>query len=442
MKEPEYYDADRWGIFSDNYEEKEKKNNAQFYLHIAKDMLDFYLTEVPFLWGNILPQRGLVCLAGESDCGKSAFLRQFAIAFCATSSERFLGMDLHNNYFYHKKALYISTEDEQLAFGPVMRKQCRELGIEHSRLDNLYVVFENDKIIEKIENFLKDTRVGLIVIDCLNDVLPTQATSAVAVRKFLSKLQHIAEENECLIIMTHHTCKHAHNRKPSKYNLIGSPAIEAKCRTVIELRTDPFQRNLKHLCIVKGNYIDDKEKEKSYMLEFTPQLTFKNTGRRVDIDTLTLMPDHIADRVQKYNRLRNEGLRGDELAKAMGFASRGSLSVWVKKYIKTKPEQQPEQQHKQTEQQPECPKQHPDQLQKNEQQQIDQQQIDQQQQIKPELQQQPELQQKTAQQYHCHFLMALRQYLIHLFSRKGAILSKILLFLHHQNSLDTSSINE
>ena len=146
MKEPVYYDADRWGIFSDNYEEKKKKNNAQFYLHIAKDMLDFYLTEVPFLWGNILPQRGLVCLAGESDCGKSAFLRQFAIAFCATSSERFLGMDLHNNYFYHKKALYISTEDEQLAFGPVMRKQCRELGIEYSKLDNLYVVFENDKI--------------------------------------------------------------------------------------------------------------------------------------------------------------------------------------------------------------------------------------------------------------------------------------------------------
>ena len=71
------------------------------------------------------------------------------------------------------------------------------------------------------------------------------------------------------------------------------------------------------------------------MLEFTPQLTFKNTGRRVDIDTLTLMPDHIADRVEKYNRLRNEGLRGDELAKAMGFASRGSLSVWAKKYIKT-----------------------------------------------------------------------------------------------------------
>ncbi|MBR3455124.1 MAG: hypothetical protein IKH26_07370, partial [Bacteroidaceae bacterium] len=89
-----------------------------------------------------------------------------------------------------------------------------------------------------------------------------------------------------------------------------------------------------HLCVVKGNYTPDSEKNRSYMLEFSPQLTFKNTSRRVDIDTLTLMPDYMADRVEKYNRLRSEGLKGDELAKAMGFASRGSLSVWAKKYIK------------------------------------------------------------------------------------------------------------
>ncbi|MBR3455527.1 MAG: hypothetical protein IKH26_09415, partial [Bacteroidaceae bacterium] len=131
-----------------------------------------------------------------------------------------------------------------------------------------------------------------------------------------------------------HTNKYAHNRRPSKYNLIGSPAIEAKCRTVIEMRTDPFQRNYKHLSVVKGNYTPDSEKNRSYMLEFSPQLTFKNTSRRVDIDTLTLMPDYMADRMEKYNRLRSEGLKGDELAKAMGFASRGSLSVWAKKYIK------------------------------------------------------------------------------------------------------------
>ncbi|MBR3454558.1 MAG: AAA family ATPase, partial [Bacteroidaceae bacterium] len=225
-------------------------------------------------------------------------------------------------------------EDNQHQFAATLGMQCKELNLEPRQLRGLKVLFENDDIIEKIERFQKEQHANLVIIDCLNDVLPTQATSAIAIRKFLSKLQHIAEEEHCLIIVSHHTNKYAHNRRPSKYNLIGSPAIEAKCRTVIEMRTDPFQRNYKHLCVVKGNYTPDSEKNRSYMLEFSPQLTFKNTSRRVDIDTLTLMPDYMADRVEKYNRLRSEGLKGDELAKAMGFASRGSLSVWAKKYIK------------------------------------------------------------------------------------------------------------
>ena len=332
MKEPEYYDADRWGIFSDNYEEK--KNTVQLNCYEGEELLKAYSQDMPFLWGKILPKTGLVCFAGESDCGKSAFLRQLAIFNCSYRTGNFLGLKFENDN-WRKKSLYISTEDDQHYFAAVLRKQCKELKIEPNQISGLKVIFENDNIIEKIELFQKREHTNLIIIDCLNDILPTQATSAVAIRKFLSKLQRIAEDHQCLIILTHHTNKYARNRRPSKYNLIGSPALEAKCRTVIELRTDPFQRNLKHLCIVKGNYTPDEVKDKSYMLEFTPQLTFKNTGRRVDIDTLTLMPDHIADRVEKYNRLRNEGLRGDELAKAMGFASRGSLSVWAKKYIKT-----------------------------------------------------------------------------------------------------------
>ena len=333
MKEPEYYDADRWGIFSATYDEKKKKNKAPLMCYAGEDLLNAYSKSVPFLWGNILPESGLVCFAGESDCGKSAFLRQLAIYNCVPRSNTFLGQYFNNTRFY-KSSLYISTEDNQHQFAATLGMQCKELNLEPRQLRGLKVLFENDDIIEKIERFQKEQHANLVIIDCLNDILPTQATSAIAIRKFLSKLQHIAEEEHCLIIVSHHTNKYAHNRRPSKYNLIGSPAIEAKCRTVIEMRTDPFQRNYKHLCVVKGNYTPDSEKNRSYMLEFSPQLTFKNTSRRVDIDTLTLMPDYMADRVEKYNRLRSEGLKGDELAKAMGFASRGSLSVWAKTYIK------------------------------------------------------------------------------------------------------------
>ena len=244
MKEPEYYDADRWGIFSDNYEEKKKKNNVQLNCYDAEELLKAYTQNMPFLWGNILPKTGLVCFAGESDCGKSAFLRQLAIFNCSYRTGNFLGLKFENDN-WRKKSLYISTEDDQHYFAAVLRKQCKELKIEPNQISGLKVIFENDNIIEKIELFQKREHTNLIIIDCLNDILPTQATSAVAIRKFLSKLQRIAEDHQCLIILTHHTNKYARNRRPSKYNLIGSPALEAKCRTVIELRTDPFQRNLR-----------------------------------------------------------------------------------------------------------------------------------------------------------------------------------------------------
>ena len=79
----------------------------------------------------------------------------------------------------------------------MLRKQCTELKIEPWRLSELKVIFESDKIIEKTELIQKELRTSLIIIDCLNDVLPTQTTSAIAIRKFLSKLQHIAESKEC-----------------------------------------------------------------------------------------------------------------------------------------------------------------------------------------------------------------------------------------------------
>ncbi len=337
----EYYDADRWKFLCDyDLPKKQKKQDDEgprFCYSIAEELLTTDFEQVPSIWGNFLPRNGVVCIAGESECGKSIFLRQLAIEYCTNTTGRFLGMKFDNR---SKRALYISTEDDYYAFSALLKKQCKELNVKPEDLKNMYVVFQNNKIIEKIENFLHyDAHVGLIIIDCLNDILPNQATSDIALRKFLNRLQDIATNCDCMFILSHHTSKYARKKTPSKHNLKGPQGIEERCRTVFEIRTDNFQKNIKHLCVVKANYINDEDKKKSYMLELTPQLIFKNTGRRTDIDTLTLMPDSIDEKVLKYKELRDSGLKGDELAKAMGFASRGSLSVWVKKNIKDNTEQ-------------------------------------------------------------------------------------------------------
>ena len=73
MKEPEYYDADRWGIFSATYDEKKKKNKAPLMCYAGEDLLNAYSKSVPFLWGNILPESGLVSCFPQDFVIKKSF---------------------------------------------------------------------------------------------------------------------------------------------------------------------------------------------------------------------------------------------------------------------------------------------------------------------------------------------------------------------------------
>ena len=68
---------------------------------------------------------------------------------------------------------------------------------------------------------------------------------------------------------------------PSKHNLLGSQAFEAKMRLVLELRSDISDVTYKHLCCVKGNYLSAEYKSESIKLHFSDHLTFKETGERV-----------------------------------------------------------------------------------------------------------------------------------------------------------------
>ena len=57
-------------------------------------LLSRNIWEIPTLLDPLLPKSGLVCLAGSSDTGKSAFLRQLSMSVSA-GSKTFLGMRLN-----------------------------------------------------------------------------------------------------------------------------------------------------------------------------------------------------------------------------------------------------------------------------------------------------------------------------------------------------------
>ena len=71
-------------------------------------LLSRNIREIPTLLDPLLPKSGLVCLAGSSDTGKSAFLRQLSMSVSA-GSKTFLGMRLN---VVHHSAIYVSTEDD------------------------------------------------------------------------------------------------------------------------------------------------------------------------------------------------------------------------------------------------------------------------------------------------------------------------------------------
>ena len=66
-------------------------------------LLNKNIQEIPALLEPLLPKSGLVCLAGSSDTGKSAFLRQLSMSVSA-GLKTFLGMKLNVE---HHSAIYL-----------------------------------------------------------------------------------------------------------------------------------------------------------------------------------------------------------------------------------------------------------------------------------------------------------------------------------------------
>lgn len=78
-----------------------------------------HVHEIPTLVEPLFPKVGLACLAGSSDTGKSAFLRQMTMAVSA-GLPSFLGMKLNA---VHRSAFYVSTEDDETATAYLLNRQ-------------------------------------------------------------------------------------------------------------------------------------------------------------------------------------------------------------------------------------------------------------------------------------------------------------------------------
>lgn len=239
------------------------------------------ITEIPMLY-EIFPMFGLWFVIGASDVGKSLFLRQ--LAMCVSGGKSFLRRKFNGKYMV---AIYVSSEDDSISFSVISKKQNKTIQLTKEDAQRLFCHFDTLDLVNYLDDLLNDYPADLIILDAFGDMFNNKDINQNnQVRQFLQPFVAIAEKHRCSVGMLHHTSKRSEELEPNKNNAIGSQGIEAKARFVAELRLDKNNPALRHLCIVKGNYLPAEEKTKSYVLEMDENLCFDFTGDRVDFKDL------------------------------------------------------------------------------------------------------------------------------------------------------------
>ena len=287
------------------------------YLVNGYDMLNLSAEAMDCLLEPILPRTGVAALVGTSDSGKSTLLRGLAMAVASGSTE-YLGFRLCPK---HRSAIYVATEDDASAIGVLMQRQLEELGTPKEAYHSLDFVFEVDNLVDNLDKMLEATPRDLVIVDAFADLYTGPLNENNRVRSFLNQFSQLAVKHSVLIIFLHHTGKRTESLAPAKHNAIGSQGFEAKMRLVMELRPDPERHELRHLCIVKGNYLSDEYKHDSYVLRFTSALNFVATGERVPFGALRERDADLDSRAELARTMRSEGKTLQQIADALGYKS-------------------------------------------------------------------------------------------------------------------------
>jgi len=298
----------------------------------GEELLSREEEEMPTLMNPVLPVKGLVAIAGASDSGKSSFLRQLAVAI-VTEKESFLDFKLEPE---HKSVLYYSTEDDDNAVS-ILLKKMKDTIDDTSKMKNLRYIFHQNDVFAELNRELKKQKADVVIIDAFADLFPGNMNATNEVRNFLNKFVKLVNKHNCLMIILHHTGKRTDSRPPSKHNLVGSQGFEAKMRMVMELRKDNAEGNLRHLCVVKGNYLPEEYKSHSFVLEFGENQMFDNTGIRTPFDDLVDDDEQQSKRKKardKAKKLKKEGKSYEKIAEIIskdGFkVSKSTIGNWLK----------------------------------------------------------------------------------------------------------------
>ncbi len=267
-------------------QEKEQLNADGRKIIRASDLLKRGVREIPMLFAPVFPSSCVSILAGSSDAGKSMLLRNMAI--CTVTGRDFLGWKYRGKY---RSCIFVATEDDEEATSFLLGKHEQGYGDTPDDLAGLRFLFATDNIIEDLKQELSIEPADLVIVDAYSDVFDgKEQSSAAQTRSFVNKFKKLASEFDCHVLFLHHTGKRTEDLAPSKNNFVGSQSLEASVRLGIELRVDKQNPDLRHFCIVKGNYLGNQYKMSSFVLKMDSNFVFTNTNERVSFEDLATLP--------------------------------------------------------------------------------------------------------------------------------------------------------
>lgn len=255
----------------------------------ASDLVKRGVKEIPMLFAPVFPRKGVALFAGSSDAGKSMLLRNMAIS--VSTGRDFLGWKYKG---IHRSCIFVATEDDEDATSYLLSKHEKTYGDTADDLHKLRFMFNSENVVSELDAELDIEPADLVIIDAYSDVFDgKEQNNASQTRTFINKFKLLAERHQCLFLFLHHTGKRTEDLSPSKNNFVGSQSLEASVRLGIELRVDRTNPELRHFCIVKGNYLGSQYKQSSFVLKMDENFVFSETGDRIAFENLALNPNQV-----------------------------------------------------------------------------------------------------------------------------------------------------
>jgi RecA-family ATPase len=280
-------------------------NNFPQGTYTLKQLIDMQIERVPFLWQDYIPQQGFGILTGPSDSSKSTFMRQLGF-FIACGNTEFLGKALN---IRKGKVLIIATEDGKTATAAIVRRLNAHQFSEDVQ-NKVCFSFKPMRQISVLDAMLTIFPVDIVMFDTWTDTFRDDINNPIKVRENLEAINEMAVKHNCFMLGIHHNRKGGDPNNPNKQNVLGSQAIEAYARVVLDLRHS--QDNKRKLTIVKGNYVPDALKNRPVSLDVNPenfQLSLSNDQSGYGLDASRIQ---VSNRDKYFNIVKNLAIEKEE----------------------------------------------------------------------------------------------------------------------------------